>query len=227
MLRGCPFSPSRPSDIDGESGRRARAARATMGRMTTRVPDRGGRPASTSAHRLAAAAQQLLVAQGFDATTVDQIAAAAGVSGRTFFRYFASKADVLWVESDDELRRVAQILAAPSGPTARADIEHAIRTVLDYPPQDEQWARQRAQLILTEPSVAANMNDLNRRWRAVVSEYVVTRTGLAARDIRVRVYCATAISAMTLAHEIWVDDETLSFADALHDTMKRMLPEEP
>jgi AcrR family transcriptional regulator len=44
---------------------------------------------------LTTVAQDLFVAQGYDDTTVDQIAAAAGMSRRTFFRYFASKDDLV------------------------------------------------------------------------------------------------------------------------------------
>ena len=57
---------------------------------------RRGRPPSTSPRELELIALRLFTEHGFDETTVDQIAAAAGVSSRTFFRYFDSKTDVLW-----------------------------------------------------------------------------------------------------------------------------------
>ena len=65
--------------------------------------DRGGRPAVTSAHELAAVAQRLFIAHGFDETSVDDIATAAGISRRTFFRYFSTKADVCFADSPAEL----------------------------------------------------------------------------------------------------------------------------
>ena len=57
---------------------------------------RRGRPPGTSARELEVVALELFAEHGFADTTVEQIASAAGVSRRTFFRYFDSKTDVLW-----------------------------------------------------------------------------------------------------------------------------------
>jgi AcrR family transcriptional regulator len=60
---------------------------------------------------LAAAAMDLFANQGYEETTVDQIAAAAGVARRTFFRYFRSKEEAIFPDHDDTLIRVADLLA--------------------------------------------------------------------------------------------------------------------
>lgn len=74
--------------------------------------DTGGslREASRRAVRsqMAASAEALFIAKGFEETTVDEIAAAVGISQRTFFRYFASKDDVIL----DNLDRLAEDLLA-------------------------------------------------------------------------------------------------------------------
>ena len=49
------------------------------------------------------AATQLFLGQGFDASTMDQVAESAGVSRRTLFRYFPSKVDLVFPEHDRRL----------------------------------------------------------------------------------------------------------------------------
>ncbi|GAA0529433.1 TetR family transcriptional regulator [Saccharopolyspora thermophila] len=61
---------------------------------------------------LALAAMELFAAQGFEATTVDQIADTAGVGRRTFFRYFRSKEDVVFPGHDERLAEVKEHLEA-------------------------------------------------------------------------------------------------------------------
>ena len=95
-----------------------------MGAELRDPPARRGRPPGTSARALELIALELFAEQGFEETTVDQIAAAAGVSRRTFFRYFDSKADVLWSAFDAEVDHIRRVLAGdarrPAGHGRRA-----------------------------------------------------------------------------------------------------------
>src|ERR1700689_4736598 len=71
-----------------------------------------GRRRVTSRAELEQTAFALFAAHGFDATTVDEIAAAAGIGRRTFFRYFPSKNDIPWGAFEDELDRMRVRLKA-------------------------------------------------------------------------------------------------------------------
>ena len=86
-----------------------------------------------------------------------EIAAAAEVSQATFFRYFSTKADVVWVESNAELTRFAALLDA-SDPAVRPSdvVGPAYISSLSYGVGETEWVRQRAQLILSVPAVAAH-----------------------------------------------------------------------
>lgn len=165
----------------------------------------GGRPALTSAHELAAVAQNLFLERGFDHTGVDDIAAAAGVSRRTFFRYFATKADVLWVESPTEIGRLRELLeAAPSDIPYDDALRHAAPLALHHPPERRTWALQRAQLILAVPAVQGNATIRYGEWRRVATEFVARRRGTDTSDL-VAVAVGHAVLAATLAaHEHWV-----------------------
>lgn len=69
----------------------------------------------TMRRKLAAAAMELFATKGYEATTVDEIAAAAGVARRTFFRHFRSKEEAIFPDHDDTLVRAAGVLdAAPA-----------------------------------------------------------------------------------------------------------------
>src|SRR5690242_17100227 len=75
------------------------------------IAARRGRPPGTSARELEVVALELFADHGFADTTVEQIASAAGVSRRTFFRYFDSKADVLWHAFDGEVAALREAFA--------------------------------------------------------------------------------------------------------------------
>lgn len=72
---------------------------------------RVGRPRSSSRETLEEAATELFLEQGYEGTTVGQIARRAGVSRASFFNYFPSKADVVWVAVDDALDALGVALA--------------------------------------------------------------------------------------------------------------------
>ena len=80
---------------------------------------------------LAEAALRLLARQGFEETTVDDLAAAAGVSRRTFFRYFASKEDVV-ISSVVVVTEgiVAEVAARPADEPPAVAIREAVKTVI-------------------------------------------------------------------------------------------------
>jgi AcrR family transcriptional regulator len=171
-----------------------------MLRVSTTTPDRGGRPALTSAHDLAAVAQALFVERGFDETSVDDIAAAAGVSRRTFFRYFSTKADVLWVESPAELGAFRRLLAGSTEPW-RAALCRSGPQALHHPPEERRWMLHRAKLLLTVPAVQEKAALRHAEWREIATRFVAGR----GEPQLVAIAAGHATLAATLgAHEYWL-----------------------
>jgi AcrR family transcriptional regulator len=86
------------------------------------IPQRGGatgRPRVSSRRTIEEAAAELFLEQGYDRTTVDDIARRAGVGRGTFFNYFPSKPDLLWVDVDEALDALRAELEAGHGDLER------------------------------------------------------------------------------------------------------------
>lgn len=126
---------------------------------------------------LGEAALRLIASRGFDETTVDEIVAAAGVSRRTFFRYFASKEDVV-VELLGDLG--AELGAALRGRPADEPVVDSLRVAMadvmrhatdDHGPKP----RRLATLILQTPSLRARYLARQDQWHADLVRIVVER----------------------------------------------------
>jgi len=83
-----------------------------------------GRPLSSSPEMLQEAALELFVEQTYAKTTIEHITQRAGVSRATFFNYFPTKSDVFWVDLDNALTRLREVLgdhsAVEGNPRQRA-----------------------------------------------------------------------------------------------------------
>src|SRR5690242_662259 len=87
-----------------------------MAPSATKQPgSRGGRPPEADPQEVLKVALRLFDTKGFDAVTMDEIAAAAGISRRTLFRVFPSKTDLAWEGLRDVLRTVRAQATAVSG----------------------------------------------------------------------------------------------------------------
>src|SRR5438309_5454769 len=92
-----------------------------------------GRWEPDASGRLREAALQLYVERGFEATTVADIAARAGLTARTFFRYFADKREVLFAGSSELERRLLEVLEqAPATATPLDAVAAALASVSEY-----------------------------------------------------------------------------------------------
>ena len=103
---------------------------------------------------LAKSALRLFVSRGYEATTVEQIAAAADVAPRTFFRYFAAKEDVLFGEQELEDEIAAAVGSRRRGEAQQDALRRMVRTLQTHPEPDGEL-RQRIRLILTTPALLA------------------------------------------------------------------------
>lgn len=152
-----------------------------------------------------AAALDLFTSHGFDATTTEQIAAAAEVSPRTFFTYFPTKEDVVLADYAQRLERILEELAG------RPDDEgpwEALRASLLVVATD--YEAERGQLmvrfrIMAEcPSVFARNLALQAGWEDALADAIAERMGANPGDIAPRLMAAGALAAMRSSIRHWM-----------------------
>lgn len=173
------------------------------------VPDfkaRGrGRPPSTTHDHVGGIALQLFARNGFDATTVDEIAAAAGISRRTLFRYYPSKNDMVWGDFDWVLERLRTALDTP-GPD-RPLMEQLTDAVIEsnrYAPEELPELRIRLTLISTVPTLQAHSMLRYADWRRVLAEFVARRLGADPDDLIPTTIGWAALGASMAAFLAWI-----------------------
>ena len=166
---------------------------------------RGGRPPTTSARRLELIALELFAEQGFEDTTVEQIAARAGVSSRTFFRYFDAKASVLWHAFDREVDALRAAFArVPTDVSTMDGIRQVVVAVNDHREGDLPELRARMQLIGTVPALQASAAPHYDAWEQAVSEFAAARLGVAADELVPLAIGRTTLAACRSAFDRWV-----------------------
>lgn len=183
-----------------------------------------GRPRATSPAALERLAFELFARQGFDATTVDDIAAAAGIARRTFFRYFSSKNDLVWGDFEGRLRGLRELLAKsdPRAPMMDA-VRRAVVEFNRYDPQEVPWHRQRMELILGVPTLQADATLRYASWRAVITEFVAARTGVPPSAAVPRLAGHLVLAAAVSAYEHWLacEDRT-ALSDLLDEAIRNL-----
>jgi mycofactocin system transcriptional regulator len=172
---------------------------------TTGPAGHRGRPRGTSRRQLELIALQLFTKQGFDDTPIEQIAAGAGVSRRTFFRYFSSKADVLWGEFDAEVETIRTALAAVPVRVPMMDaIRQAVVAANHYGADDAPELRTRMNLIISVPALQSSAALHYDAWERAISDFAASRTGQPADSLYPLAIGRATLAACRAAYDRWV-----------------------
>ncbi|WP_031518554.1 TetR family transcriptional regulator [Streptomyces sp. NRRL F-5123] len=152
-------------------------------------------------------AYRLFAAQGYEATTVEQIAAAAEVSPSTFFRYFPTKEDVV-LDDDYDAALADALRARPPGEPVLDSLRIALTDSLGRlleADRDELLLRTR--LGFTDPALRARSWDELIRSQDSVGEVIAERTGRAPDDLDVRCTAAALMAVSTAVVRHWVEHD--------------------
>jgi AcrR family transcriptional regulator len=164
-------------------------------------------------------ALRLFGEQGYQATTVEQIAAAAEVSPSTFFRYFPTKEDVV-LQDDMDTRMVEALERQPSGLGPIAAVRAATQEVFtSYSAADLDVIRETTGLTFTVPEIRARALDEFARTIGVIAQALAKRAGRAPDDLAVRTMAGAIIGvimSITMPWEGWSNRQTVE------DTFQRI-----
>ena len=146
------------------------------------------------------AALRRFAAQGYDATSVDAIAADAGVSARTFFRYYAGKDEVLdmgRLERQAELRDLVAAAPGAGVDLVRAAVEHLAAGFAD----DRERIALRQRAAATSPVLRGRLFDTFASWEHALAVALADRGEADAE-----VLAAVGIAVFRAATSAWLRD---------------------
>lgn len=169
---------------------------------------------------IAATAMRLFAERGFEATTVEEIASAAGISRRSFFRYFATKEDVVLGDLAALGVTVRGALEARPPEEPAWDALRAAFGALRRPDSSLQEELAAARLYHEAPSLRARHLEKHLRWQELLAPDVGRRLGLpeaSGHDPRARALVAAALACLDTAVDAWRESDGAADLEQLFD----------
>ncbi|MGW1838236.1 TetR/AcrR family transcriptional regulator [Streptomyces sp. BBFR2] len=187
-----------------------------------------GRPSLTEQRRLrtrieiAEAAAALFADRGYDATTVEDIASAAGVSPRTFYRYCPAKEDALTPLFASGVGQLVDVLTAhPADEPLLTAVEASFGTATaERRLEDAARARRLVRVLGTVPALKARWLAAGREMQERLAPALAPRVGAPADSLEVRLLTVAVLDAFTVTMEHWAWQEE---PEELVDLMRRAL----
>ncbi|MFG3285068.1 TetR family transcriptional regulator [Streptomyces sp. NPDC048111] len=168
---------------------------------------------------LSEAALQLLALKGYDAVTIDEIAATAGVSKRTFFRYFASKEDVVvQFLADLGTGMRAALTSRPVEERPSVALRHTVWASMAVCAGHSDKALRVVQLILRTPALRARFVERQDQWRDELAAELAQRLRLDPdTDLYPRLAAGMALTAFDAVLQRWSGSDGAEDPAALTD----------
>lgn len=165
---------------------------------------RAGRPRTIDPDAVSLVALRLFDDLGFDNVSMDDVAAAAGVSRRSLFRLFPAKGTMVWggLAEFTERFRAALAAADAEAPTNEA-LRVAYRVAATFPPAVVEVTRHRLRVIRANPSLASTGAEHGPELRNLIGDFIAVREGTEAEALGVVIRSATLAEAATSALFWW------------------------
>jgi AcrR family transcriptional regulator len=155
---------------------------------------------------IAVAALELFLERGFEETTVEEIAAKAEVAPRTFFRYFISKEDVLFLGQDAEDRQAERLLRErPLDEDPFDSLVRITRSILSQSRPLLAHVQSSLALVSRTPALRARYLTIQQEMAERLVRGLVDKRTRKAERLRLRMMVAAFIGALGAAMEEWID----------------------
>ncbi|MGB8407942.1 MAG: mycofactocin system transcriptional regulator [Mycobacterium sp.] len=175
-----------------------------------------GRRRSTTQDHITDVALELFATRGFDDVSVDDVAAAAGISRRTLFRYFSSKNAIPWADFDAHLDHLRELLdTTPADLPLDTALRSALLAFNSFDNSETPRHRRRMRVILQTDALQAYSMTMYAGWRGVIAAFVAHRTDTKPGDLLPQTVAWSVLGVALTAYEQWLADEAVSLPDAL------------
>jgi AcrR family transcriptional regulator len=165
--------------------------------------------------------------EGFDEVTINDLAAAAGVSRSTFLRYFDTKEDAVLGAFDAQGDQVANALRTrPAGEDDWTALRHALDTVIEHYHQDPISALAMTRLVKDTPALCAWHLEKQHGWRPALAQALAERAGSPrSASLALSVKAAAALDCLNIAVDHWTaSDGELDLVELLDEAFAALVP---
>lgn len=176
-----------------------------------------------TADSIVEAAFRLFAEQGYENTSVDEIAAEAGVGRSSFFRHFGSKETVVFPDHDALLRAVEDRLAASSDQSAIQAVSDAVRLVLFHYVSEGDRARQRYRLTSTVTALRERELVSGSRYQRLFRKYISSWGDHSEEsELRSELMAAAIIAAHNRVLRRWLQGEHIDPQVEIDDALTQV-----
>jgi AcrR family transcriptional regulator len=167
--------------------------------------------------------------RGFDNVTATEVAEVAGISRASFFRYFESKEDAVFVAQEEMGAQIAaRLRERPVGEDAWTALRRAFDAAVRIYQHSPSHALARLRLIRCTPNLRVHQLDRLDQWRGLIGAALAERLELDRFDLRVEALVAAALGALNAASGRWAErdgaDDLIELIDAAFAAIAEPFP---